>query len=103
LRTLTPFKALVRRLKDLLELEMRVAGTEADLMPPMVDSGARYAHHTFHPLDIVRRFVQENRLLWADPLGGLSMSVTTLLWSVSATLQLIACAGQTKPWACRWP
>jgi MFS family permease len=55
----------------------------------VVDSGARYAHHTFHPLDIVRRFVQENRLLWADPLGGLSMSVTTLLWGVGATLQLI--------------
>jgi LPLT family lysophospholipid transporter-like MFS transporter len=55
----------------------------------VVDSGARYAHHTLHPLAIVRRFVQENRLLWADPLGGLSMSVTTLLWGVGATLQLI--------------
>jgi len=55
----------------------------------VVDSGARYAHHTFHPLAIVRRFVQENRLLWSDPLGGLSMSVTTLLWGVGATLQLI--------------
>jgi len=55
----------------------------------VVDSGARYAHHTIHPLSIIRRFVQENRLLWSDPLGGLSMSVTTLLWGVGATLQLI--------------
>lgn len=53
------------------------------------DSGKRYPHHSFHPARIVRRFFQENALLWRDPLGGISMSVTTLLWGVGATLQLI--------------
>jgi MFS family permease len=53
------------------------------------DSGKRYPHHSFHPVRIVRRFFQENTLLWRDPLGGISMSVTTLLWGVGATLQLI--------------
>ncbi len=53
------------------------------------DSGARYDRHSFHPLELLRRFSKENRLLWRDALGGLSMSVTTLLWGVGATLQLI--------------
>ncbi len=53
------------------------------------DSGKRYPHHSFHPARIVRRFFQENAVLWRDPLGGVSMSVTTLLWGVGATLQLI--------------
>ena len=55
----------------------------------VADSGARYDPHSFHPLALMRRFVQENSVLWRDPLGGLSMSVTTLLWGVGATLQLI--------------
>jgi MFS family permease len=55
----------------------------------VVDSGARYARHSFHPRALVQRFVRENAVLWRDPLGGLSMSVTTLLWGVGATLQLI--------------
>jgi len=55
----------------------------------VVDTGARYAAHTLHPIAIVKRFVQENRALWNDRLGRLSMAVTTLLWGVGATLQLI--------------
>jgi len=55
----------------------------------VVDTGARYAAHTLHPVAIVKRFVQENRALWNDRLGRLSMAVTTLLWGVGATLQLI--------------
>jgi MFS family permease len=55
----------------------------------IADSGARYPAHAIHPGRLVRRFMQENRTLWQDPLGGLSMAVTTLLWGVGATLQLI--------------
>jgi MFS transporter, LPLT family, lysophospholipid transporter len=53
------------------------------------DSGARYPAHPVHPVYLVRCFWRENRILWRDDLGGLSMSVTTLLWAVGATLQLI--------------
>jgi MFS family permease len=53
------------------------------------DSGARYERHSFHPVALLQRFARENSLLWRDALGGLSMSVTTLLWGVGATLQLI--------------
>jgi MFS family permease len=55
----------------------------------IVDSGARYDAHSIHPKALIKRFVHENGVLWRDALGGLSMSVTTLLWGVGATLQLI--------------
>jgi MFS family permease len=55
----------------------------------VADSGARYARHSFHPTALLQRFWRENRMLWSDALGGLSMSATTLLWGVGATLQLI--------------
>jgi MFS family permease len=53
------------------------------------DSGMRYPAHSFHPMLVIRRFFKENAILWNDPLGKVSMSVTTLLWGVGATLQLI--------------
>jgi MFS family permease len=55
----------------------------------VADSGKRYPAHSFHPVEIIRRFFRETAVLWKDPLGGVSMSVTTLLWGVGATLQLI--------------
>jgi MFS transporter, LPLT family, lysophospholipid transporter len=53
------------------------------------DSGARYPRHSIHPILLGKQFFRENTVLWRDPLGGLSMLVTTLLWGVGATLQLI--------------
>lgn len=35
----------------------------------------------------LRSFQQSNRQLWADPLGGLSLYVTTLFWGMGAVLQ----------------
>lgn len=55
----------------------------------VADSGARYARHSIHPMQMIHRFFRENWILWKDPLGGLSMAITTLLWGVGATLQLI--------------
>jgi len=53
------------------------------------DSGARYDFHSLHPVALLQRFWRENLLLWRDRQGGMSMTVTTLLWGVGATLQLI--------------
>jgi MFS family permease len=53
------------------------------------DNGKRYPTDSFHPVAVFRRFFRENAVLWRDPMGGVSMSVTTLLWGVGATLQLI--------------
>lgn len=55
----------------------------------IADSGARYPRHSIHPILLCRQFFKENLILWRDSLGGLSMLVTTLLWGVGATLQLI--------------
>jgi MFS family permease len=53
------------------------------------DSGVRYAQHSRGPGHMLRKFFQENCLLWNDRLGRVSMAVTTLLWGIGATLQLI--------------
>jgi len=55
----------------------------------VADSGIRYDRHSIHPVVLVRRFWHENLLLWRDSHGGMSMAVTTLLWGVGATLQLV--------------
>ena len=55
----------------------------------VADSGVKYPSHSFHPVLLCKQFFRENRTLWRDQLGGLSMLVTTLLWAVGATLQLI--------------
>jgi MFS family permease len=55
----------------------------------IADSGARYPQHTDGLRRMVRRFFHENLLLWRDRLGRVSMAVTTLLWGIGATLQLI--------------
>jgi MFS family permease len=55
----------------------------------IADSGARYDAHSIHPARLLQQFIKENLVLWRDPMGGLSMTVTTLLWGVGATLQLV--------------
>ena len=62
----------------------------------VVDSGARYPHHTLHLGAVVKRFFSENSRLWRDPLGGISMAVTTVLWGIGATLQLIVLRWATE-------
>ena len=56
------------------------------------DSGARYAAHAWHVKAVWQRFKQDHLQLWRDPLGSISLSVTTLFWGVGATLQLLVLA-----------
>jgi len=35
----------------------------------------------------VRSFVQANRMLWSDAMGGLALAVTTIFWAASAVMQ----------------
>jgi LPLT family lysophospholipid transporter-like MFS transporter len=53
------------------------------------DSGARYPAPARHPLRLTREFWRDNRTLWRDREGGLSLAVTTIFWGVGATLQFI--------------
>ncbi|WP_394788801.1 lysophospholipid transporter LplT [Rhodoferax sp.] len=64
-------------------------GVATALNVGIVDSGVRYPRHSRHAGHMVQRFFSENRILWRDPLGGVSMAVTTLLWGIGATLQLV--------------
>ncbi|NBQ86005.1 MAG: lysophospholipid transporter LplT [Betaproteobacteria bacterium] len=52
------------------------------------DSGKRYPRESLDVQRVFRTFVNANRSLWRDALGGLSLSVTTLFWGVGATLQI---------------
>jgi len=56
------------------------------------DSGVRYAKHGWHVRLVWKSFAQDHLKLWRDPLGSISLSVTTLFWGVGATLQLLVLA-----------
>ena len=44
------------------------------------------------PLFLIKEFVHCFRLLWKDPLGQVSLGVTTLFWGAGATLRLLVLA-----------
>jgi len=66
-----------------------VAGVLNGLIP---GSGKQYAPVDWAWSSVWRACWQDQRTLWRDPLGGVSLSVTTLFWGVGATLQLIVLA-----------
>jgi MFS family permease len=47
----------------------------------------KYAQQSMNPIGLVQNFWQSNRLLWADPVGKLSLAVTTLFWGIGAVVQ----------------
>jgi MFS family permease len=56
------------------------------------DSGVRYAPSPWLVSAVCARFLADQRALWRDPLGSISLAVTTLFWGVGATLQLLVLA-----------
>jgi len=56
------------------------------------ESGVRYDKRGWHVQLVWKSFVQDHLKLWRDPLGSISLSVTTLFWGVGATLQLLVLA-----------
>jgi hypothetical protein len=69
----------------LLILGLYAAASALNLRVP--DSGVRYARRSFHPLALLRDFATQQRTLWRDADGGLSLAVTTIFWGLGATLQ----------------
>ena len=55
-------------------------------------SHKQYAKTQWEWRSIWRDFYQDQRKLWNDPLGFISLSVTTLFWGVSACMQLLVLA-----------
>jgi MFS family permease len=60
------------------------------------DSGVRYEKTGWGYAAVCRRFLADQRALWRDPLGSISLAVTTLFWGVGATLQLLVLAWAQK-------
>ena len=56
------------------------------------DSGVRYSPSNWHVKAVWLRFQSDHLTLWRDPMGSISLSVTTLFWGVGATLQLLVLA-----------
>jgi hypothetical protein len=56
------------------------------------DSGVRYAPSSWHVKAVWLRFQSDHLTLWRDPMGSISLSVTTLFWGVGATLQWLVLA-----------
>jgi LPLT family lysophospholipid transporter-like MFS transporter len=64
-------------------------GLAALLNLAIPDSGARYPRGAVGAAATLRRFAADNRRLWADAAGRVSLAVTTLFWGVGATLQFV--------------
>jgi LPLT family lysophospholipid transporter-like MFS transporter len=52
-------------------------------------SAARYPRPDVAPAALLRSFRRENRVLWSDRDGGLSLAATTVFWGAGATLQFV--------------
>ena len=47
----------------------------------------RYAQQSMKPIALFKNFIKSNRILWQDPVGKLSLAVTTLFWGIGAVVQ----------------
>ena len=47
----------------------------------------RYVQESMKPIALFKNFIQSNRILWQDPVGKLSLAVTTLFWGIGAVVQ----------------
>ena len=46
----------------------------------------QYEQQSRNPVAMVKNFLQSNRVLWRDPIGKISLAVTTLFWGIGAVL-----------------
>ena len=52
---------------------------------PHVD--VRYVQQSMKPVALFKNFFQSNQILWKDPIGQISLAVTTLFWGIGAVVQ----------------
>lgn len=75
-----------------VQLLLLLYGLAAWLNVFIPESGAAYAQHGWHWRSVWQNFKYDQLTLWRDPLGSISLSVTTLFWGVGATMQLLVLA-----------
>lgn len=64
-----------------------VAAAAVNLAIP--DTGVRYPPQKFDPYDSIKGFMKSCHVLWHDPLGQISLSVTSLFWGAGSVLQFL--------------
>jgi MFS family permease len=74
-------------LASALLLVILIYGLAAALNWGIPHSHAVYPQHSIHPVAMCQDFWRSNLLLWRDPIGRISLSVTTLFWGVGAVIQ----------------
>ena len=47
----------------------------------------KYVQQSMQPVALIKNFVESNRILWRDPVGQISLAVTTLFWGIGAVVQ----------------
>jgi len=52
---------------------------------PNVD--IRYVQESMNPVALFKNFIHSNKILWTDPVGRISLAVTTLFWGIGAVVQ----------------
>jgi MFS transporter, LPLT family, lysophospholipid transporter len=80
-----------------LSLETQYAGPLLSLIVIYIIAGLlnlgipsvniRYVQQSMKPVALFKNFIQSNRILWQDPVGKLSLAVTTLFWGIGAVVQ----------------
>jgi MFS family permease len=46
-----------------------------------------YAQQSMKPMALFKNFIESNLILWKDPVGRISLSVTTIFWGIGAVVQ----------------
>jgi len=82
-----PADISVAKFAIILIIFLYIAAAVANLFIPRIAIDHRLPKR--NPLYLLHDFVHSFKLLWRDPLGQVSLAVTTLFWGAGATLRLV--------------
>lgn len=51
------------------------------------NANVTYAQESIRPIALIQNFMRSNYILWSDPVGRISLAVTTLFWGIGAVVQ----------------
>ena len=51
------------------------------------NANVTYAQESMRPNALIQNFMRSNYILWSDPVGRISLAVTTLFWGIGAVVQ----------------
>lgn len=51
------------------------------------NANVTYAQESMRPIALIQNFMRSNYILWSDPVGRISLAVTTLFWGIGAVVQ----------------